>query len=222
MVIMAVPDRMFGTVAAQVVPLMRRGAMLVCLDPAGPHAGLIPAREDISVFVCHPAHPVGVQRRDGYGSPVRFLRIGKARQPIVCALMQGPEERLLEGRATGHGHVEAGDPCPSGHRGADGDSGARFVRDGRRHLHRGDSRSHGRSDRTRRAGRSGPGFPARPRLLALGIVFDRAGFTFSDGAKKAIEKPRRTSFSPTGRRSSNPKSCVKSVAKITGQVSEQS
>ena len=91
-VIMAVPDRIFGTVAAQAVPAMQPGAMLVCLDPAGPHAGLIPARADITVFVCHPAHPSVFNEETDMEARFDFFGSGKARQAIVCALMRGPEE----------------------------------------------------------------------------------------------------------------------------------
>ena len=41
-VIMAVPDRLIPAIASEAVLGMRSGAMLVCLDPAAPHAGVIP------------------------------------------------------------------------------------------------------------------------------------------------------------------------------------
>jgi len=36
---------------------MKPGAMLLLLDPAAPHGGELPRRDDISIFVCHPCHP---------------------------------------------------------------------------------------------------------------------------------------------------------------------
>ena len=85
-VIFAVPDRVLGAVAADVVPKAKPGAMIVCLDPAAPRAGLLPERDDVTYFVTHPAHPPvfndetdPAARRDFFGS-------GKAKQAIVCAL----------------------------------------------------------------------------------------------------------------------------------------
>jgi len=97
--IMAVADKHIGPVAREVVPAMRRGAMLICLDPAAPHAGMLPERSDVSYFVTHPAHPPlfndetdPAARRDFFGS-------GLAKQCIVNALMQGPEEDYAKGEA---------------------------------------------------------------------------------------------------------------------------
>ena len=50
-VILAVPDSIVGTVAADVVPAMESGALLMTLDPAGARAGRLPHREDIAYFV---------------------------------------------------------------------------------------------------------------------------------------------------------------------------
>jgi len=94
--ILAVPDTLIGRVAAQVVPGLRSGAMVICLDPAAPHGGELPVRADISYFVTHPCHPPIVNdettpeaRRDFFG--------GVAAQNIVCALMQGPEADYARG-----------------------------------------------------------------------------------------------------------------------------
>ena len=96
-IIMAIADTLIGKVSQDVVPLMKPGAMLICLDPAAPHAGLLPKREDISYFVTHPAHPPIFNdetdpeaRRDYFGS-------GLAKQCIVNALMQGPESDYERG-----------------------------------------------------------------------------------------------------------------------------
>ncbi len=95
-VILAVPDVVMGSVAADIVPALKGGAMVMCLDPAAPHGGELPDREDISYFVTHPCHPPVVSdetdpeaRRDFFG--------GKAGQNIVCALMQGTEEDYARG-----------------------------------------------------------------------------------------------------------------------------
>ncbi len=90
-VVLAVPDRAIGKVAHQVVPDLDHGTAVVVLDAAAPHAGEMPEREDVTYFVTHPCHPPifndeeGDDRRDFFGGI-------KAKQHIVCALMQGPEE----------------------------------------------------------------------------------------------------------------------------------
>lgn len=91
-IIMALPDNIIGQVARQISPMVDAGSMLLILDAAAPYAGDLPTdRPDLSYFVGHPCHPPlfndeteWVARRDYHG--------GIARQSIVCALMQGPEE----------------------------------------------------------------------------------------------------------------------------------
>ncbi len=96
-VVAAVPDTLIGEVAHQVVPLMRSGAMFLCLDPAAPYAGELPDRADVTYFVTHPSHPpvfndetTEAARRDYWGG-------GFAKQSIVSALVQGPEEHFAVG-----------------------------------------------------------------------------------------------------------------------------
>jgi D-apionate oxidoisomerase len=91
-VILAVPDTLIGKIAADVVPGLKSGAMVICLDPAAPFGGELPERADIVYFVTHPCHPPVVNdetdpeaRRDFYGGV-------KAKQNIVCAIMQGTDE----------------------------------------------------------------------------------------------------------------------------------
>ena len=47
-VVLAVPDALIGEVATDIVPDLKSGAMLICLDPAAPYAGKLPDREDVS------------------------------------------------------------------------------------------------------------------------------------------------------------------------------
>ncbi|MDX1931610.1 MAG: phosphogluconate dehydrogenase C-terminal domain-containing protein [Capsulimonadales bacterium] len=98
-VILALPDRVLGEVAREIVPQVRPGTLILTLDPAAPHAGELPTRDDISYFVTHPCHPpvfnydaTPEERRDFFGGV-------KAPQAIVCALMQGPEADYARGEA---------------------------------------------------------------------------------------------------------------------------
>lgn len=95
-VILAVPDLLIGKIASEIVPSLKSGAMVVGLDPAAPHSGKLPPRSDISYFITHPCHPPVYNdetrpeaRADYFG--------GVAKQNIMCALMQGPEEHYLLG-----------------------------------------------------------------------------------------------------------------------------
>ncbi len=97
--ILAVPDALIGRIATEIVPAMRSRAMVISLDAAAPYAGELPQRQDISYFVVHPCHPPipsdevdPEARKDLFGGD-------KARQHIVCALMQGPESDYPLGEA---------------------------------------------------------------------------------------------------------------------------
>lgn len=95
-VVLAVPDRAIGAVAAELVPQASPGTMFVVLDAAAPHAGEMPQREDVTYFVTHPCHPplyndeTNADRTDYFGGV-------RAKQHIVCALMQGPEAHYALG-----------------------------------------------------------------------------------------------------------------------------
>jgi hypothetical protein len=96
-VILAVPDTHIGRVAADIVPRVAPGTIVVILDAAAPFAGHLPAREDITYFVTHPCHPpifndetTAEAKADHFGGVA-------AKQAIVCALMQGPPEHYALG-----------------------------------------------------------------------------------------------------------------------------
>lgn len=96
-IVLAIADKFIKPVAADLVPKMKAGAMLMMLDPAAAYAGIIPERQDVSIFVTHPTHPPVFNdetdpeaRRDYFGA-------GRARQSIVNALVQGPESDYAVG-----------------------------------------------------------------------------------------------------------------------------
>lgn len=98
-IILAVPDVLIEKVSAGIVPEMRTGALLVTLDPAAALAGKIFPREDISIYITHPAHPsvfnwepTEKAQRDYFGGVA-------AKQVTVSALMQGKEGDYQTGDA---------------------------------------------------------------------------------------------------------------------------
>ncbi len=96
-VILALPDTIIGKVSHEIAPQLPSGTMLLILDAAAPYAGVLPDdRPDLTYFVGHPCHPPvfndetdPAARKDYHG--------GVAKQAIVCALMQGPEEHYALG-----------------------------------------------------------------------------------------------------------------------------
>jgi ketol-acid reductoisomerase len=96
-VILAVPDVAIGQVAAEIVPQMRGGSLLMTLDPAAPLDGQLLQRDDISCVIAHPCHPsvfnwepTEAAFRDFYGGI-------SAKQAIVVALMWGSEQDYQRG-----------------------------------------------------------------------------------------------------------------------------
>jgi hypothetical protein len=95
-VVLAVPDVLVGKVSHEIVPQLRAGTLVVSLDPAAPLAGVMPARKDVTYFVCHPTHPPLFNdetdpraQRDWFG--------GIAKQDAVCAVLSGSEELYATG-----------------------------------------------------------------------------------------------------------------------------
>ena len=91
-VILAVPDTLVGRVARDLDPLLKPATIVMALDAAAPFAGHLPERPDLTYFVTHPCHPPIFN--DEVDPEARDDRFGglHARQSIVNALMQGPEE----------------------------------------------------------------------------------------------------------------------------------
>jgi D-apionate oxidoisomerase len=103
-VILAVPDTAIRAVAGAIVSKVAPGTIIMALDAAAPFAGHFPERADISYFVSHPCHPPifndetdMAAKRDHFGGVA-------AKQAIVSALMQGPEEHYAVGEAILRSH----------------------------------------------------------------------------------------------------------------------
>ena len=95
-VILAVPDLFIGKIAAEVVPHIKAGALVIGLDPAAPHSGKLPPRSDISYFITHPCHPPVYNDETEIDARTDYFG-GIAKQNIVCSLMQGPEAHYMLG-----------------------------------------------------------------------------------------------------------------------------
>lgn len=91
-VILAVPDVAIGKVAASINDKLRPGTMVIVLDAAAPFAGHLPERDDLTYFVTHPCHPSVFNHETTAEAQSDYFGGLSAKQGIVCALMQGPEE----------------------------------------------------------------------------------------------------------------------------------
>lgn len=99
LVILAVPDIYIGKVATEMLDKFKSGAIIVTLDPAAAFGGHLPKRTDISYFVSHPTHPSVFNWEPDQKKHFDYFGGITARQAIVCALMQGPEEHYKIGEA---------------------------------------------------------------------------------------------------------------------------
>lgn len=96
-VIYAVPDIALGNVTGKYIPMMKKGALAVTLDPASALAGKLFSRHDIAYFITHPTHPsifnwepVEENMKDHFGGIA-------AKQAIVCSLMSGTADDYIKG-----------------------------------------------------------------------------------------------------------------------------
>ena len=160
-VILAVPDTVIGKLSTSLIPTLAPGTMVVILDAAAPYAGYLPERADISYFVTHPCHPpIFNDESTAEGRNDHFGGIA-AKQGVVNALMQGPDE-----------HYELGDKIARAiyapvakhlplHRRTDGLSGTRPFRNSLCFPACCHETGHGRSGENRRAEGMRPRLPAR-------------------------------------------------------------
>lgn len=91
-VILAVPDIALGPVSKTVVPLMRKGSVLLTLDPAAAYAGLITRAEGVALACAHPCHPSVFLEREGDQWNDTFGGIS-APQEVVAAIEDNDERQ---------------------------------------------------------------------------------------------------------------------------------
>ncbi|WP_438754455.1 phosphogluconate dehydrogenase C-terminal domain-containing protein [Pararhizobium sp. O133] len=96
-VVLAVPDTVIGQVAAGIVDKLAAGTIVIVLDAAAPAAGHLPVRDDLTYFVTHPCHPPIFNDETDPAAKRDFFGGVAAKQHIVSALMQGPEEHYALG-----------------------------------------------------------------------------------------------------------------------------
>ncbi len=218
-IVLAVPDRLLGGISHEVVPQVRPGTLIITLDPAVAYAGGLAPREDISYFVTHPCHPslfdhfeTAAERDDFFGGTA-------ARQAIVCALMQGPEEHYAVGEALAKQFFG---PISRAHR---------ITVEQMAILEPAMAETVGiclnmalREALEEAVRRGVPRAAAEDFMFGhvkveLGIAFGRAAFPFSDGAKLIAEFGRRHLLKPDWKKVFEPSSVKEQVrAILAGQL----
>jgi hypothetical protein len=98
-VILAVPDKLLGDISHEIVPQLKTGSIVITLDPAAAYGGELPQRKDIAYFVTHPCHPPVINDETDPEAKKDFYGGIKAKQNIVCALIQGTENDYKTGEA---------------------------------------------------------------------------------------------------------------------------
>lgn len=90
--ILAVPDRLIGKVLSGFIDDIKPGTAIIMLDAAAAHAETLPERADITYFVAHPCHPPLFSDETDPAAQKDYFGGIAAKQHIICALAQGPEE----------------------------------------------------------------------------------------------------------------------------------
>ena len=217
-VILAVPDALIGKVCDSIVPKLRSGTIVIGLDPAAPYAGVLPERPDIAYFITHPCHPSIFLDEADPEARLDWFGGEKARQHIVCALHTGPESHYAMGVAIARAIFA---PVVNAHRITTEQMAIlepalvetltatclTIIREA--------------FDEAVRLGV--PEEAARDFLFGhlrveLAVLFDQAGFPFSDGAIFAINQAKKEIFQPDWKKVmeiENVKQSVKDIVQAT-------
>ncbi len=217
-VILALPDRILGRVAREIVPRLNEGTLVITLDPAAAHAGDLPIRTDISYFVTHPCHPSVFEYEEDPEARADFFGGTKARHPIVCALMQGPEAHYALGEELAR---EFFAPVTRAHRitveqmallepAMAETVGIALITALREALEEVVKRGVPRA--------AAEDFLYGHIKVPLGIAFDRVNFTFSDGAKLIATYGRHRVLRPDWKSVFEPESVKEQVKVIVSGI----
>jgi D-apionate oxidoisomerase len=222
-VIMGVPDNLIGMIAHQIVRGLKPGCMVLMLDAAAPYAGVLPDRADLTYFVTHPCHPPVIHDEVTPEAQMDFFGGIHAKQHIVCALMQGPEEHYALGEAVARTIFA---PVDRAHRctveqmailepvlsETVGATCMQIIREATDEaVNRGVPRQ------------AALDFILGHLKVEIGIVFDMfPGAKFSDGALKAIDRAKEDIFQPDWRKVFEPEAVKRSIDEIAQPPAKRS
>jgi hypothetical protein len=219
--ILALPDALIGKVAPSIVPGLKSGAMVICLDPAAPHGGELPERADIAYFITHPCHPPVIHDETDPKAQMDFFGAIAAKQHIVCALMQGSEADYASGEEISKKMFA---PVMNSYR---------VTVEQMAMLEPALSETVAATCLTvireaidEAVRRGVPEEAAREFILghikvSIGILFGYIGSPFSDGALLAIERGKKKLFQPDWRSVFEPENVLEEIRAITKASSRQ-
>lgn len=218
-VILALPDKLIGRITTDLVPKLEAGTRLVSLDPAAAYAEVIPIREDLTYFVTHPCHPPLFAYETSEKAHTDWFGGVSARQSIVNALHKGPEEDYAICEKLARAMYQ---PILRSHRitveqmailepAIVETTTASLIAACREALEEG-IRMGIPEEATR-------DFVMGHLRTELAIIFDQAGFPFSDGAKVAIAKAQKRIFKENWKEAIFNKEAIRaSVREITDSL----
>jgi hypothetical protein len=217
-VILALPDNRIGSVTRSLNSQLRPGTLVMALDIAAPIAGELPERSDLVYFVTHPCHPSVFRGETEPAAQMDFFGGVSARQNIVCALFQGPEENYALGEDIARAIFA---PVEKSHRCTPEQMA--ILEPVLSETVLGACLTVVREAMDEAVKLGVPESAARDFLLGhlkveLGIVFQLfPGATFSDGALKAIEDAKQKLFKPDWKKVFEPAAIEASIRQITRQ-----
>jgi len=215
-VILALPDNRIRQITGALNREFRAGTMLIALDIAAPLAGDLPQRDDLIYFVTHPCHPSVFGGETEPAAQQDFFGGTKAKQNIVCSLVQGPEASYDEGERIAR-VIYA--PVVDAHR-CTAEQMA-ILEPVLSETVLGTCLTIVGEAMQEAVRRGVPEAAARDFLLGhlkveLGIVFKLfPGATFSDGALKAIEDAKTSLFRPDWKKVFEQDAWMESIRRIT-------
>ena len=215
-VILAVPDNRIRGVAASISGDLQAGTMVIVLDAAAPFAKELPERDDLTYFVTHPCHPPVFNDEVETEAKRDFFGGIAAKQHIVCTLMQGPEQAYGLGETIARQMFA---PVMRAHR-VTVDQMA-ILEPVLSETVTGTCLTIIKEALDEAVKRGVPEQAARDFVLGhlgveIAIVFQELpNGTFSDGAKRAIEKARTQLFQPDWKKVFEPEAVRQSILDIT-------
>jgi hypothetical protein len=217
--ILALPDSLIGKVAPTLVPSFKPGAMVICLDPAAPHGGELPKREDIAYFITHPCHPPVIHDETERDAQLDFFGAIKAKQHIVCALMQGSEADYANGEALARQMFA---PVMNAYRVTVEQMA--ILEPALSETVAATCMTVMREAIDEAVKRGVPAEAAREFILGhmkvnIGILFGYIGSPFSDGALMAIERGKKKLFQPNWKDVFEPENIMAEIRAITAGTS---
>jgi hypothetical protein len=214
--LLALPDNRIGSVLANIESKIQAGTMVIMLDVAVAHAGLLPNRPDLTYFITHPCHPPVLSYETDPLAHRDFFGGEHAKQHIVCCLAQGPEEHYALGEEIARTIYK---PVMNSHR-CNVEQMA-ILEPVLSETILGTCLMMLREATDEAVRRGVPEAAARDFILGhmrveLAIAFqEKEGACFSDGALKAIERAKPVLFQPDWKRVFEPEAIAESVRHIT-------